>query len=320
MNKYTFKLDGKELNISLGFGTTGDEVGREDLIKTYEDDVVRKLINPTKDYEITRYRHAPLMDGTDNSPDIYYEFNFHDKNISTAGLPPGMWATNPPSGTLPSASGPWGYNYQGYTNEEIAANTSDLNKSFFKLDFYDKLEKTKQKFYMSNLFSPVRGNRVPLYSVDLDCDYGTMPNFWTDLEMYTPDTPITNLLANGNTITVYDTTRDVLIPTYHLDMDNKSSGYFFYWLKNDEVVKINNFFITAKFFNARDGVITRFLNQLPSGIPAIEKNSFDPTAYLYYRVQLNKTNYTYKVLNMAGVRVGIDALTPIEYWEYINPA
>jgi hypothetical protein len=62
------------------------------------------------------------------------------------------------------------------------------------------------------------------------------------------------------------------------------------------------------------------LNQLPSGIPAIEKNSFDPTAYLYYRVQLNKTNYTYKVLNMAGVRVGIDALTPIEYWEYINPA
>ena len=182
MNKYTFKLDGKELNVSLGFGTTIDEAGREDLIKTYEDDVVRKVINPTKDYEITRYRHAPLDDGSDNSPDIYYEFNFYD-NIALT------WATNPPSATPPSSAGPWGYNFQGYTNEEIASNTSDLNKSFFKLDFYDKVDKPRQKFYMSSLFSPIRGNRVPLHSVDLDCDYGTMPNAWTDLGMYTPDVP-----------------------------------------------------------------------------------------------------------------------------------
>ena len=218
MNKYTFKLDGKELNVSLGFGTTIDETGREDLIKTYEDDVVRKLINPTKDYEITRYRHAPLDDGSDASPDIYYEFNFYDSTL--------LWSTNPPPGTPPSSSGPWGYNFQGYSNEEIASNTNDLNKSFFKLDFYDKLDKPKQKFYMSSLFSPVRGNRLPLWSVDLDCDFGTMPNAWTALDMFTPDAPITNTV-NGNIITVYDTTRDVLVPTYSLDMDKKSAGYFF---------------------------------------------------------------------------------------------
>jgi len=312
VNKYTFKLDGKELNVSLGFGTTIDEVGREDLIKTYEDDIVRKVINPTKDYEITRYRHAPLDDGSDNSPAIYYEFNFYDNLMGT-------WATNPPPGTLPAASGPWGYNYQGYSNEEIAANTSDLNKSFFKLDFYDKLDKPKQKFYMSSLFNPVMGDRISLYSVDLDCDFGTIPNAWTALNMYTPDAPITNTLTNGNVVMVYDTTRDVLVPTYHLDMDDKSSGYFFYWLKNDNVVNIKSFFTSAKFFNARDGVITRFLNQIPSSIPTFEKNSFDPTAYLYYRVQLNKTNYTYKVLDLSGTRVGTSPSTPIEYWEYINP-
>tara|TARA_R110002051_G_scaffold310149_2_gene383110 strand:- start:281 stop:1234 length:954 start_codon:yes stop_codon:yes gene_type:complete len=316
VNKYTFKLDGKELNVSLGFGTTIDEAGREDLIKTYEDDIVRKIINPTKDYEITRYRHAPLEDGSDNSPDIYYEFNFYDGSLGGCAC----WATNATSLTPPNNPPPYGYNFQGYTNEEIASNTSDLNKSFFKLDFYDKVDRTQQKFYMSSLFSPIRGNRVPLWSVDLDCDFGTMPNAWTALDMYTPDDPITTTSPNGTVITVYDTTRDVLMPTYHLDMDKKSAGYFFYWLKNDDVVKINEFFITAKFFNARDGVITRFLNQLPPTTPANNMNSFDPTAFLYYRVQLNKTNYTYKILDMfSGIRVGTSPASPIEYWEYINP-
>ena len=93
----------------------------------------------------------------------------------------------------------------------------------------------------------------------------------------------------------------------------------FLLVKNDDIVNIKSFFLSAKFFNARDGVITRFLNQIPSSIPTFAQNSFDPTAYLYYRVQLNKTNYTYKVLDLSGTRVGIDPLTPIQYWEYINP-
>ena len=309
MNKYTFKLDGKDLNLSLGFGTTIDEVGREDLIKTYEDDVVRKVINPTKDYEITRYRHAPLDDGSDNSPEIYYEFMFYDSIQST-------WNTNPSASVSPPP--PFAYNFQGYTNEEIAANTSDLNKSFFKLDFYDKVDKPKQKFYMSSLFSPIRGNRLNLDSIDLDCDYGGAANAdWTTLGMNEPDSPITNM-SNGSII--YDTTRDVLIPTFTLDMDNKSSGYFFYWLKNKELINIKHFFISAKFFNARDGVITRFLNQLPSTLPATKMNSFDPIAYLYYRVQINQTNYTYKVLDLTGIRVGTSPATAIKYWEYINPS
>ena len=50
-------------------------------------------------------------------------------------------------------------------------------------------------------------------------------------------------------------------------------------------------------------------------------HSFDPTAFLYYRVQLNKTNYTYKILDMfSGTRVGTGpGAASIQYWEYINP-
>ena len=48
-NKYKFTISTKDPTLQLGFATTFDEAGREDLIKGYEDDVVRKLINPTKD-------------------------------------------------------------------------------------------------------------------------------------------------------------------------------------------------------------------------------------------------------------------------------
>ena len=44
-----------------------------------------------------------------------------------------------------------------------------------------------------------------------------------------------------------------------LPMEERLIDYF-YWLKNDDVVNIKHFFITAKFFNARDGVITRFFD------------------------------------------------------------
>ena len=53
VNKFTFNINTKDPTIQLGFGTTFDEAGREDLIKVYEDDVVRQLVNPTKDFEVT---------------------------------------------------------------------------------------------------------------------------------------------------------------------------------------------------------------------------------------------------------------------------
>ena len=307
MNKYTFKLDGKDLNINLGFGTTIEETGREDLIKGYEDSVVEKLINPISDYEITRYRHAPLDDNSSESPDIYYEFNFYDELGVT-------WST-----TIPNTLGPnpYGYNFQGYTNEEISKNDKGLEKSFFKMDFYDSPHRTSNKFYMSNIMQPVKGESLYLSSIDLDCT-NTAPflNEWGYLNMNQPDNPI---MDSTNTLTVFETRLNVKIPKFHFDMDDKNSGYFFYWLKNDDVVRTNRFFVTAKFFNGGDGDVVKFLNTLPSNIPIIDKNSFDPTVYLYYVVVLDKTNYTYRVTDMLGNRVGTTPANPVQYWEYINP-
>jgi|TARA_R110000796_G_scaffold74_10_gene275 hypothetical protein len=313
VNKFTFNINTKDPTIQLGFGTTFDEAGREDLIKVYEDDVVRQLVNPTKDFEVTRFRHAPLANNTEESPDIFYQFNFFDSFNTT-------WS-NPLPAIAPTQPLPFGFNFKGYTNADLAENTSDLLKSFFKLDFYDSNIKTRQKFYMSNLLSPVNGTRLPLCAIDADCrnvsDGSGPANITTDwgaLNMNVPDGPI--LDASG-TNTILDTTKDVPIPRYQFDMDNKSIGYFFYWLKESTYLNINTFFMSAKFYNGRDGKVVRFTNVLPTTLP--NQTSFDAANNMYYKLLIDKNNFTYWIEDLAGTRVGTSISSPIEFWEYVNP-
>ena len=80
VNKYKLRInqvqDGNlDREIILPIPITTDEMGRGDLIREYEDDTIAKLVGLTKDYEVTRYTHSPLVDG-DPSPNIFYDFNF----------------------------------------------------------------------------------------------------------------------------------------------------------------------------------------------------------------------------------------------------
>jgi len=315
VNKYTFNISTKDPTIQLGFATTFDEAGREDLIKGYEDDVVRKLINPTKDYEVTRFRHAPLSNNSEESPDIFYQFNFDDPTN------PGTWPILlPPPAPLPTT--PFGYNFQGYSNLEIAQNTSDLQKSFFKLDFYDSPNRTRQKFYMSSILAPVKGSRMDVVSIDLDCDT-VAGGPWGLLGLPEPDVPITidfDFNSDGiidQTVIIYETAREIVYPWFRFDMDVNNNGYFFYWLKGNKIVSITNFFMSCKFYNGRDGTITRFTNVIPTSIP--NSLSFNPSVFLYYRLKIDKRNFTYWLEDLQGNRVGTTINTPIQFWEYVNP-
>ena len=74
--------------------------------------------------------------------------------------------------------------------------------------------------------------------------------------------------------------------------------------------------MSAKFYNGRDGNVTRFTNILPSSLP--NPSSFDPAINMYYRLRLDKNNFTYWVEDLSGTRVGTNT-SPIEFWEYVNP-
>ena len=57
----------------------------------------------------------------------------------------------------------------------------------------------------------------------------------------------------------------------------------------------------------------KFLDLIPN------PTSFDPSNNMYYRLKLDKNNFTYWIEDLSGTRVGTDINTPIEFWEYINP-
>ena len=72
--------------ILFPLGQSYDEVGREDLIGVYEDETIDKLVGIKRDYEVTRYTHAPLENG-DPSPNLFYNFMFGSLVNSILNLP-----------------------------------------------------------------------------------------------------------------------------------------------------------------------------------------------------------------------------------------
>ena len=159
--------------ILFPLGQSYDEVGRGDLIGVYEDETIDKLVGIKRDYEVTRYTHAPLENG-DPSPNLFYNFMFGSLdsilNTFTTTFPSaptlaGGWGTtNPPCPTgiqdfwtqysdnpiylppdplVPATS--YGYDFQTFTPEETYKSNKNFTKSFFKLDLYNSMDRKKTK-------------------------------------------------------------------------------------------------------------------------------------------------------------------------------
>ena len=120
VNNYRFSklVDTAQINIPIEM--SWDNAGRSDSIDVYEEEVLDLIINPTEDFEVTRYAHK-LYDNT--KTDINYEFYF---------LPPLYQVTA-------STATDWVMSYTGesFTTKEIYYFSNSFKNSFFKLDFYN---------------------------------------------------------------------------------------------------------------------------------------------------------------------------------------
>jgi hypothetical protein len=106
-------------------------------------------------------------------------------------------------------------------------------------------------------------------------------------------------------------------PNFLLDFIGDKEGYFIYWLKNPNYINIDTFYMGAKFFNAKTGQFSRFLNQRQTSLS--ERFTFDKSKFFYYKVQLDTNNYVYEVLDTdTNQRVGTNA--EIKWYEYMNPS
>jgi hypothetical protein len=193
------------------------------------------------------------------------------------------------SGGSLSASTSWRNNYisEGFTPQEIYYYTNNFTNSFFKLDLYDNVDEKRQTNYITIIIPTQQG--------------------------LTMDT------------TMQRTPVKIKKPYFVLDYVGDKEGFFIYWLKKRNFLNIKTFFMTAKFYDAKNGYFTKMMNVPQSSIVG-DKFTFDSSQYFYYRLELDYEKQNYQVFNMnptqtlysnLGGRAG--ATIPIKWYEYVNP-
>lgn len=279
VNKYRIKLPVNDLNLNIPISLDFNTVGKEDLINVYEEEVIEKVINPIRGFEIARFSHEKWnrLENEDEYS-VNYKFFFYDREIpitDTTISNINNFVCSYNFTEVPS------YTAQTFTDLEASQYSAPFRKSFFKLDLYDSKDTETQKSFITIIIPTQQG------IVD-EVDIG--------------NEIISNIV-------------DVKRPNFILDYVGDKEGYFIYWLKERDFLDITEFYMSAKFFNAKTGQFVRMLNRPQSEIP--NKFNFSKTDYHYYKVILNYENYTYTIYNNSNNRVG--NTNPINWFEYINP-
>lgn len=167
------------------------------------------------------------------------------------------------------------YNFTGISPQENAQLLKHTVKSFFRLEFYSTPKRETQKLIFAKNLSLPLGQTV--YDINL---------------MDTIHVPV----FNGN------------------NYRNTENMYLF-WFPDDTIFSGTTFYMTARFFNAEDGSILRFLNKdltvnnsgltngrvgaYDSPIKFYEMNTnvaMDIENDVYYKVTINRSNFSYQIL------------------------
>jgi hypothetical protein len=153
---------------------------------------------------------------------------------------------------------------------------------FIKIDFYDSTDGLTQKNYFT-IIIPTNSNKRETVSLN----------------------------------PVIGTTADIIIPNFILDYVFDKEGFFIYWLRDFEILKLSEFYMSVKFFDAKNGVFVRMMTTPQSQLTGI-KYLFNQDLYFYRKVNLDYNTFTYKVYDIiSGLRVGDG--TPLQWYEYVNP-
>jgi hypothetical protein len=233
--------------------------GWEESLIAYEEELLKKVTNPIENYETVRYIHKPYDSSGLTQTDIWFYFYFIDNNnLYDNGLD---------------------YNLVGITSQENEHLLKQSTKSFFRLEFY----KTPGTVIDGVLTCepPSRINRKLIFAKNLSLPLGEK-YFYTTLNGY------------------------IHLPVFQgSNYENKENMYFFWFVDESVLTETNlsgsttgnTFFMTAKFYNAKDGSILDFTNSaFTSGHTINESND------MYYQVDIDKTDYSYYVYSFNGTK------------------
>jgi len=193
------------------------------------------------------------------------------------------------SGGSLTATTSWENTYisEGFTPQDIYYYTNNFSNSFFKLDLYDNVDEKRQTNYITIIIPTQQG---------------------LTMDTLMQRTPV-----------------KIKKPYFVLDYVGDKEGFFIYWLKKRNFLDIRTFFMTAKFYDAKNGYFTKMMNVPQSSIVG-NKFTFDSTQYFYYRVELDYEKQNYQVFNMNPTQTLYSSLDgragatiPIKWYEYVNP-
>ena len=228
--------------------------GWEDNLSEFENEILKDIINPIVNYDTSRYIHEPYNSSGITQTDIWFYFYFKNGTGYTNGLD---------------------YSLVGITSEENEKMLKQSTKSFFRLEFF----KTPGVISGTTLVCepPTRRNRRLVFAKNLSLPLGE--KFYYSV-------------LNGY----------VHVPVFMGSNYRNKENMYLFCFQDESVLNETNlsgtttgntFFMTAKFYNAKDGSIIDFTNrQLSTEI--VEEND------LYYQVNLNKINDTYKMFQYTG--------------------
>jgi hypothetical protein len=154
-----------------------------------------------------------------------------------------------------------------------------FTQSFFKLDFYNTTATTTQKLYFTIILPVQQG--------------------------LSESVVLSPLIPNVN----------IKKPSMILDFVGDKEGFFIYWLRSPEFDNIDTFYMTAKFFDSKNGVFVRMMTEPQSSLP--NKFIFDTGFYFYRKVVISYVTNKYEIFDTSNNRIGTG--TPIKWYEYINP-
>lgn len=140
MNKITIQQNGitdKQINIPVQL--TWDYLGLDMAIEEYETEVIKEVIGVGRDFEVSRFAHAPAT-GTTDTTEVNYEFYFY-------------------SGGSMNDINNWSINYvgEGFSPQNIYYYEAPFANSFFKLDFYDSTDEKQQTNYLTVIIPTQQG-------------------------------------------------------------------------------------------------------------------------------------------------------------------
>jgi len=209
--------------------------------------------------------------------------------------------------------------YQKKMVKEIIGIANDFETSRFSHNsFLNQKTDINYEFYFYDNVLPITATTVT--SANWDITYQN--EGFTPSDIYYFVKPFTKSFFK---LDFYDTPEDksqtnyftIILPVQQGDFESASITSL---LPPVDIRKPNlsEFYMSAKFFNGRTGIFSVMTNTPQPNITPTKFN-FLSSEYFYYKVKLDYTTKTYEALSTStNTRVG-DQVTPIKWYEYINP-